>query len=86
MTRVQPAFHGYRVPLMAPGRAFCCPRPKKNGPAQLNFSVNRARYNHPAKPLDSVNNVEAIEIHHLVPGGDEIFDELRLRIGARIHF
>src|ERR1041385_9414683 len=30
--------------------------------------------------------IEAIEIHHLVPPGDEVLHELRLRIVARIDF
>ena len=36
--------------------------------------------------LQLASQVEAIKIHHLVPGRDKVFDKLFLRIRTGIHF
>src|SRR4051812_47878144 len=36
--------------------------------------------------LRSTLEVEAVQVHHLGPGGDEVFDELLLRVRAGIDF
>ena len=46
----------------------------------------RKRLPHGDEPAQSSGKVEAVEVHHLVPGGHEVMHELLRRVAARIDF
>jgi len=39
-----------------------------------------------SKRFERLRQVEAIQVHYLVPGRDEVVDELLLRVGASVNF
>jgi hypothetical protein len=61
---------GQKLPYMFPDRKI----------KSCNY-LNRLWY---SRESDGLNDIEAIQIHHFVPGAYEVFDELRLRVRASI--
>ena len=51
-----------------------------------NVRMTCGRTPHPPKPAKPLREVEAVEVHHLRPRGDEVLHELLLPVGAAIDF